>query len=79
MDTMIPLSNFLNAFESALEQRKEDRKFAKFCKDNKIISLLTENPHEKQASELLTKYVLKKLRSSFLNAGHIEVRKITGK
>ncbi|CAB4437481.1 unnamed protein product [Rhizophagus irregularis] len=60
MDATTSLTNFLKAFESALEQRKDDREFAKFYEDNKVISLLTANPHEKQASELLTKYAFKK-------------------
>jgi zinc finger SWIM domain-containing protein 3 len=60
MDATTSLTNFLKAFESALEQRKDDREFAKFYEDNKVISLLTANPHEKQASELLTRYAFKK-------------------
>lgn len=60
MDAATSLPNFLRAFESVLEQRKDDREFAKFCKDNKVVSILTANPYEKQASKLLTKYELKK-------------------
>ncbi|CAG8609227.1 2600_t:CDS:2, partial [Funneliformis caledonium] len=60
MDATTSLMNFLKAFESALEQRKEDADLAKFCGDNKVISLLTASPYEKQALELLTKYALMK-------------------
>ncbi|CAG8725289.1 13524_t:CDS:2 [Funneliformis caledonium] len=41
MDATTSLINFLKAFESALEQRKEDADLAKFCEDNKVVSLLT--------------------------------------
>ena len=58
MDATTSLTNFLKAFESALEQRREDAELAKFCEDNNVISLLTASPYEKQASELLTKYAL---------------------
>lgn len=61
MDATTLLTNFLKAFESVLEQRKDDREFAKFYEDNKVILLLTANLHEKQASELLTKYAFKKI------------------
>ena len=60
MDATTSLMNFLKAFESALEQRKEDAELTKFCEDNKVVSLLTASPYEKQASELLTKYALTK-------------------
>jgi hypothetical protein len=60
MDATTSLTNFLKAFESALEQRKDDREFAKFYENNKVISLLMANLHEKQASELLTRYAFKK-------------------
>jgi len=33
---------------------------AKFCEDNKVVSLLMASPYEKQASELLMKYALMK-------------------
>ena len=61
IDITISLTAFLKAFESALEQRKDDIEFKKFYENNKIISLCTISPYKKQASELLTKYALVKI------------------
>ena len=47
MDATTSLINFLKAFESALKQRKEDADLAKFCEDNKVVSLLTASFYEK--------------------------------
>ena len=60
MDATTSLMNFLKAFESALEQRKEGTELAKFCELNNVILLLTASPYEKQASELLMKHALTK-------------------
>jgi zinc finger SWIM domain-containing protein 3 len=66
MDSTVSLTKFLKAFESALDQRKENKEFAKFCEDNKAIALLTASPYERQASELLTQYALTKTRKQLL-------------
>ncbi len=66
IDVTISLIAFLKAFKSALEQRKNNVEFKKFYKNNKIISLCTTNPYEKQASELLTKYALVKTQKQLL-------------
>ena len=60
MDATTSLMNFLKAFESALEQKKEDIELAKFCEVNNVVSLLIASPYEKQTSELLMKHVLTK-------------------
>src|SRR3989337_3860955 len=39
MDATVSLTKFLAAFESALDQRKEDEQFAKFRENNKAILL----------------------------------------
>src|SRR2546421_666264 len=44
MDATVSLTKFLKAFESALDQRKNDKKFAKFREENKSIALLTASP-----------------------------------
>ena len=66
MDVTTSLTAFLKAFESALEQRKDDVEFKKFYENNKIISLYIISPYEKQASELLTKYALVKTQKQLL-------------
>ncbi|CAG8841571.1 40497_t:CDS:2, partial [Gigaspora margarita] len=66
MDAMTSLTTFLKAFESALEQRKEATEFIKYQEKNEIIKLVTSSPYEKQASELLTKYALKKTQHQLL-------------
>ena len=77
MNATISLTNFLKAFESALEQRKEDEEFVKFCENNKTIALLTASPYEKQASELLTKYALVKTQKQLLQCMSYKSEKIT--
>ena len=76
MDATTSLTVFLKAFESALEQRKEDAEFTKFCEDNKTISLCTTSPYEKQASELLTKYALVKTQKQLLQCMSYKCEKI---
>jgi len=76
MDATVSLTNFLKAFESALERRKEDEEFVKFCENNKTIALLTPSPYEKQASELLTKYALVKTQTQLLQCMSYKSEKI---
>ncbi|CAG8760984.1 35191_t:CDS:2, partial [Gigaspora margarita] len=66
LDAMTSLTVFLKAFESALEQRKETTEFTKYQEKNEIIKLVTSSPYEKQASELLTKYAIKKTQQQLL-------------
>ncbi len=47
IDITISLIAFLKAFEFALKQRKDDVKFKKFYKNNKIISLCTISSYKK--------------------------------
>ena len=77
MDSTTSLVDFLKAFESALEIRKEDAEFTKFCEENKNISLLTTSPYESQASELLTKYALKKTQKQLSQCMSYKSEKIT--
>ena len=76
MNATTSLVNFLKAFESALEQRKEATEFARFCEDNKVVSLITASPYEKQASELLTKYAFTKTQTQLSQCMSYKSRKI---
>jgi hypothetical protein len=78
MDATTSLTNFLKAFESALEQRKEDIEFAKFCEDNKTVSLITASPYENQASELLTKYAFIKTQKQLSQSMSYKSEKVNG-
>src|SRR5436853_2860328 len=60
MDATTSLTTFLKAFESALDQRKEDIEFRKFKEDYRNVKLVTKSPYEKQAMDLLTNYALNK-------------------
>ena len=66
LDATTSLTNFLKAFESALDQRKEDIEFAKFREDYTNVKLVTKSPYEKQAIELLTKYAVDKTQKQLL-------------
>ncbi|CAI2191465.1 2906_t:CDS:2, partial [Funneliformis geosporum] len=66
LDATTSLTNFLKAFESALDQRKEDMEFVKFCKDYTNAKLVTKSPYEKQAMDFLTKYALDKTQKQLL-------------
>ena len=76
MDSTTSLVNFLKAFESALEQRKDDAEFLKFREDNNNISLLTTSPYEIQASKLLTKYALTKTQKQLSQSMSYKSEKI---
>ena len=76
IDSTTSLVNFLKAFESALEQRKDDAEFLKFRENNKPGSLLTTSPYENQASELLTKYALTKTQQQLLQCMSYKSEKI---
>ncbi|CAG8465581.1 15169_t:CDS:2, partial [Racocetra fulgida] len=66
MDATTSLSMFLKAFESALDQRKEDLEFLKYRESAISVQLVTKSPVEKQAMQLLTQYTLKKTQIQLL-------------
>src|SRR5688500_7890070 len=77
MDSTTSLVDFLKAFESALETRKDDAEFIKFCEENRNTLLLTTSPYESQASELLTNYALKKTQKQLSQCMSYKSEKIT--
>ena len=66
LDATTSLTSFLKAFESALDQRKEDIEFVKFREDYTNIKLVTKSLYEKQAMDLLTRYALDKTKKQLL-------------
>ena len=68
MDAITSLIAFLKAFESALDQRKEDLEFVKFREDYTNTKLVTKSPYEKQAMDLLTNYALSKTQKQLLES-----------
>lgn len=68
MDATTSLSTFLKAFESALDQRKEDLEFMKYREFATNVQLVTKNLVEKQAMQFLTQYALKKTQTQLLES-----------
>ncbi|CAG8760873.1 14367_t:CDS:2, partial [Racocetra fulgida] len=66
IDVTTSLSTFLKAFKSALNQRKENLKFLKYCESVISVQLVTKSLVKKQAMQLLTQYALKKTQTQLL-------------
>jgi len=60
LDASTSLSEFISAFESALEIKKESSKFLEYKQNNYDILYKTASPFEQQAALLLTSYSFKK-------------------
>lgn len=68
MDASTSMSRFLNAFESALDSRKQDVEFVKYKEATLNVIYKTISPFEKQASTILTIYALKKFQEQLLQS-----------
>ncbi|CAB4419324.1 unnamed protein product [Rhizophagus irregularis] len=68
MDASTSMSRFLNAFESALDSRRQDVEFIKYKETTLNIIYKTISPFEKQAASILTIYALKKFQEQLLQS-----------
>ncbi|CAG8752085.1 protein FAR1-RELATED SEQUENCE 5 [Rhizophagus irregularis DAOM 181602=DAOM 197198] len=68
MDASTFMSGFLNAFESALDSRRQDVEFIKYKETTLNIIYKTISPFEKQAASILTIYALKKFQEQLLQS-----------
>lgn len=68
MDASTSMSRFLNAFESALNSRKQDVEFVKYKESTLNVIYKTISPFEKQAATVLTIYALRKFQEQLLQS-----------
>lgn len=68
LDASTSLTEFINAFESVLDTRKENTEFSKYKQIHYNIVLKTSSPFEKQAASLLTNYSLKKIQEQIIES-----------
>jgi hypothetical protein len=68
LDASTSLSEFISAFESALEVRKESSEFLEYKQNNYNILYKTASPFERQAASLLTSYSLKKTQEQIIQS-----------
>ena len=68
MDANTSLSEFISAFESALETRNESFEFLEYKQNNYNVLYKTSSPFEQQAASLLTSYSLKKTQEQIIQS-----------
>ena len=68
LDSTTSLSAFIQAFETALDARKECAEFEIYQQDN--INLQTASPYEKQAANLLTRFALRKTQEQLIQSSN---------
>ena len=68
MDASTSLLEFISAFESALETRKESSEFLEYKQNNYNILHKTSSPFEQQAALLLTSYSFKKTQEQIIQS-----------
>ena len=68
MDASTSLLEFISAFESALEMRKESSEFLEYKQNNYNILHKTSSPFEQQAALLLTSYSFKKTQEQIIQS-----------
>src|SRR6266540_2644666 len=66
LDANTSLSEFISAFASALETRKESSEFLEYKQNNFNILYKTASPFEQQAASLLTNYSFKKTQEQII-------------
>lgn len=68
MDATTSLSAFIQAFEMALDSRKECIELEIYQQDNNNITFQTTSPYEKQAAHFLTRYALYKTQEQLIQS-----------
>ena len=68
LDASTSLTEFISAFESVLNTRKENSEFLGYKQKNYNIIYKTSSPYEKQAASLLTNYSLKKTQDQIIES-----------
>ena len=68
MSSTTSLTSFLNAFDTALDARKQSAEFIKYKEYSTNIIYKTLSPYEKQASMILTSYALTKTQQQILQS-----------
>ena len=68
LDASTSLTEFIYAFESVLDTRKENLEFSEYKQNNYNIIYKTNSPFEKQAASLLTSYLLKKIQEQIIES-----------
>ncbi|CAB4397033.1 unnamed protein product [Rhizophagus irregularis] len=78
MDASTSMSRFLNAFESALDSKRQNIEFIKYKETMLNIIYKTINPFEKQAASILTIYALKKFQEQLLKSSCYKILILQG-
>jgi len=68
LDASTSLTEFISAFESVLNTRKENSEFLGYKQKNYNVIYKTSSPYEKQAASLLTNYSLKKTQDQIIES-----------
>ena len=68
LDASTSLTEFIYAFESVLDTRKENFEFSEYKQKNYNVIYKTNSPFEKQAASLLTRYSLKKTQEQIIES-----------
>lgn len=68
LDASTSLTEFLSAFESVLDARKESTEFSEYKQNHHNVMLKTSSPFEKQAASLLTNYSFKKTQEQIIES-----------
>ena len=68
LDASTSLTEFISAFESVLNTRKENSEFLGYKQKNYNVIYKTSSPYEKQAASLLTSYSLKKTQDQIIES-----------
>lgn len=68
LDASTSLTEFISAFESVLDTRKEKTEFLEYKQKHYNIIFKTSSPFEKQAAALLTNYSLKKTQEQIIES-----------
>ncbi len=77
LDANTSLSEFISAFASALETRKESSEFLEYKQNNFNILYKTASPFEQQAASLLTNYSFKKTQEQIIQSYSYKCEEIT--
>ena len=77
LSATVSLTSFLDAFDTALDIRKQSLEFARYEEYSKNIIYKTLSPYEKQAATILTNYALTKTQQQILQSFSYKCEKIT--
>lgn len=68
LDASTSLTEFISAFESVLDTRKESTEFLEYRQKNYNVIFKTSSPFEKQVASLLTSYSFKKTQEQMIES-----------